>query len=196
MTWVYGWPLQYDKAVEYSKRYNLVTENPTRSRLYYAALEDISVRSHIDCVLGCWVDDELQIVFGLCIDEKARTPERAKIRFSQLPEKEDALVLAALLGVETQPKWYRYGSYNPYDEEQLEHPENDSDSDGEEGCYIADIRAEAERRRLAKEQGQDDGCEDSYEVEEDVEDPDVRSDDGAEGDENEQHENDDDDHDC
>ncbi|KAI0956858.1 hypothetical protein AcW1_005438 [Taiwanofungus camphoratus] len=200
MTWVYGWPIEHDWAVEYSKRCNLTAymENPSRSRLYRAAVHDIAVESNISCVLCCWVDDEVKIVFGLCIDEKARSPERAKIRFSRLPPREDALVLVGLLGVQTQPEWYRYddGSYNPWDEEHNKYVERNSDSDSEDGCYIADIRAEAERRRLAKEQGQDDGSEDSYEVEEDVEDPDVRSDDGAEGDENEQHENDDDDDDC
>ncbi|KAI0928074.1 hypothetical protein AcW1_005439 [Taiwanofungus camphoratus] len=203
MTWVYGWPINYDWAVEYAKRCNLVTymENPSRSRLYHAAVEYISIRSNIDCVLSCWVGDGLQLVFGLCIDEKARNPERAKIRFSRLPPREDALVLVGLLGVQTQPEWYRYddGSYNPWDEERNKYVERDSDSDSEDGCYLADVRAEAERRRLAREQGQGDEideCEDGNEVEEDVEDPDVRSDDGAEGDENEQHGNRDDDHDC
>ncbi|KAI0933670.1 hypothetical protein AcV5_005758 [Taiwanofungus camphoratus] len=203
MTWVYGWPIEYDWAVEYSKRHNLVTymENPSRSRLYHAAVEDISIKSHISCVLGCWVNGKLHIVFGLCIDEKARNPERAKIRFSQLPPEEDALVLTGLLGVQTQPEWYRYddGSYDPSDEEHNKYVERNSDSDSEDGCYIADIRAEVERRRLAKEQAQDDEideCEDGNEVEEDVEDLDVRSDDSAEGDENEQHGNRDDDYDC
>lgn len=140
MTWVFGWPLYHDYAVQYANERNLLAncDDRSESRLFCAAGNDIAARSRINDALCCWVNGELETVFGLCVDYKAKTAETAKIRFSRLPPKENAIRLVTLLDTMDDPNWYRYddGTYNPWDGELYERHD---DSDSEEGCYLSDI---------------------------------------------------------
>ncbi|EMD36743.1 hypothetical protein CERSUDRAFT_114652 [Gelatoporia subvermispora B] len=135
MTWIFGWPLELERAIEYAQEQKL-DRSGTRmdeTQLYLAAAMHIMQKLYLyDWPLkACWDGKRMKSVFALCIDKKARTAEEAKIRMSRMPPYETALKLAGVLQAEDEPKWYRYddGTYTPWRGE-LYPPADSDESDG------------------------------------------------------------------
>ncbi|EMD38627.1 hypothetical protein CERSUDRAFT_123191 [Gelatoporia subvermispora B] len=132
MTWVLGWPLEIDWAIEYSKKRNLCEEGTEDiESLYHAAGFDITRRLGVPAdvvpVLACWDDDDLKAIYALCIDKKAKSAATARKRISKLPPRRVAFRLGKILGIKEAPKWYEYDGGRPYDSDY-----SDSDSSEEE----------------------------------------------------------------
>lgn len=90
----------------------------TEEKLYIAAAFDITQMLNLGSwpLLACWDGSEMKGISPLCVDKKARTAERAKVRMSKMPPYETALRLSAAPQAEDGPKWYRYddGTYIPW----------------------------------------------------------------------------------
>ncbi len=93
--------------------------NPTEDQIMGAACDDISYLCNIDDALCCWIGNELQIVFALCADRKAKSASGAKVNVKHLPSSENIKKLRMLLKAEEMPSWYRYddGTFTPWDGE-------------------------------------------------------------------------------
>ncbi|EMD34994.1 hypothetical protein CERSUDRAFT_75316 [Gelatoporia subvermispora B] len=69
----------------------------TEEKLYIAAAFDITQMLNLGSwpLLACWDGSEMKGISPLCVDKKARTAERAKVRVSKMPPYETALRLSA-----------------------------------------------------------------------------------------------------
>lgn len=73
MTWVFGWPLYFDDAVEISKKHNLVNEPVVNEHAYIdAAQRWVARNAGFPLVFACWVNDELHYAFALYVDYRDR----------------------------------------------------------------------------------------------------------------------------
>lgn len=137
MTWVLGWPLRHEYAVQFAKKMKLrVTkeENVTEERLFLAASSYIGLKSGITDVLCCWEGDVLALVFGIYVDYRHRRyPPREVIR-SELPPIETGNRLVTYLQTDDPPQWYRYddGTYTPWDGELCGFSAEDDEYDRQE----------------------------------------------------------------
>ncbi|EMD34997.1 hypothetical protein CERSUDRAFT_75319 [Gelatoporia subvermispora B] len=136
MTWVFGWPLELERAIEIAKARKLDRKhaNMTENKLYLAAAFDIvqKLRLRKWPLLACWDGDQMTCVFALCVDKKARTAEQAKVRMSRMPPYETALRLSAVLQTEDGPKCYLYydRTYTPWGGE-VDSSDSSDESDSE-----------------------------------------------------------------
>ncbi|KAH9914431.1 uncharacterized protein B0H18DRAFT_1125590 [Fomitopsis serialis] len=66
MTWVFGWPLYFEDAVEISQKHNLVKEPVVNEHAYIDAAQWwVACNAGFPLVFACWADDELHYVFAL-----------------------------------------------------------------------------------------------------------------------------------
>jgi len=154
MTWVLGWPLEVEYAVQYAKDRKLCGDcTDDIDRLYHAAGWDITRRLGVPPqdvpVLACWDKDDLKAVYAICIDKKAKTAADARIRLSRMPPQSVALKLGCLLGAKQGPKWYEYDDGCAYDEsdsdsDSSDEPDDSSDAESEPQSPVEEPSHDAE----------------------------------------------------
>ncbi|KAH9947049.1 hypothetical protein B0H21DRAFT_369629 [Amylocystis lapponica] len=127
MTWVLGWPVTIEFARQYVEEHGLLPNTPhTGDHVLDATAHDLGRRSGLNKYyppfLCCWVDDDIECIFGLCVDRHAKSEISAvrRLRPHHLPPIECAERLLTLLGTTDGPYWYRYDddTWDPRDEKE------------------------------------------------------------------------------
>ncbi|TFY51948.1 hypothetical protein EVJ58_g10286 [Rhodofomes roseus] len=128
MTWVLGWPLYDEDAIDIAKKHNLV-KNPQADeyRLAQAAKTWVGDQVGVINAMACWVDDLPELVFAAYVefgDERyppAKVPRAKMISDKQYTRLKRAMPLKNF-------GWYQY--HDPYSK-LYRNSDNDEDEDSD-----------------------------------------------------------------
>ncbi|KZT64381.1 hypothetical protein DAEQUDRAFT_815006 [Daedalea quercina L-15889] len=146
MTWIYGWPLYDQDAVEIARRNGLVKDpSAGRSRLVEAAQLWVQSKARFPRMLCCWVGDTTELVYAAYVDYRDREHPPRKVIREGLMSKKEAYRLARYMPLKD-GGWYRHcdGSWCPWLGERWPKDEDGDDSDDEESGESSDEGSDEE----------------------------------------------------
>ena len=152
--WVYGWPLLEERTLQYAKEHDLLSDlgpNPSEDQIVSAVCHDISYQCNVDEVVCCWIGNELELVFALCSDKRAKSARKAKINEKQLPTLREVKLLGKLLKVKELPGWYRYddGTFTPWDGELCDGRSRDSRKSGTRSSKQEKVKSPGKKTKVS-----------------------------------------------
>ncbi|TFY61822.1 hypothetical protein EVJ58_g4269 [Rhodofomes roseus] len=131
MTWVLGWPLLDEDAIEIAKKHNLIKNaKADEHRLAQAAKIWVGDQVGIINAMACWVDDMPELVFAAYVefgdrsDPPANVPRANMISDKQFNRLKRAMPLKNF-------GWYQHN--DPYSKLYRTEHNSDEDGDGSDG---------------------------------------------------------------
>ena len=115
MTWVYGWPLDEEYAIQLARDLKLIKDDDADDADYVLASVDyIAGKADWEHTPTCWVGKELRIIFGAYVDERLRAHPPQRVIMSRATPLANWYRLAKWMELKN-CGWYRYsdGSYHP-----------------------------------------------------------------------------------
>jgi len=130
MTWVLGWPLYDDDAIEIAKQHHLVKDpNAPEYRYIEAAQQWVAAQVGVIPTLSCWVDDLPELVYAAYVDYGNNRYPPTKLASNEIMTRKQHRRLARAMPLRDFG-WYQYGDPSGVLYEKTSH---DSDEDSDEG---------------------------------------------------------------